>query len=325
MSDSFTTPGTVARQVPVHGICRARILQWAALSFSGGSSRPGDGTRVSRVAGGFFPTEPPGKVPWKCAHVSKLKTAEFKRIQLTVLKITLQLFFNRTPVPATTEVTAHTKKGKKQKNKPKMKNAWVKSLFSKNGAVCRPGLTSPWPVFPFSARASGVGVEGGAEGWRRATHQTGDRKGWSTSVLREHATARAAKRWEHSGVRDARGSAERSPGPWHASSRHLTGPPCVRRPAFLHGGWRWPPPPGLWFCWRERTMDKQTQAAGFPFRRRPLHLWNATVIWPPRDWGGHVTGSSHGSVAYHRRPGSICWGMVNKQMYLLKWGLGCVG
>ena len=215
MWDSFTTPGTVARQVPVHGICRARILQWAALSFSGGSSRPGDGTRVSRVAGGFFPTEPPGKVPWKCAHVSKLKTAEFKRIQLTVLKITLQLFFNRTPVPATTEVTAHTKKGKKQKNKPKMKNAWVKSLFLKNGAVCRPGLTSPWPVFPFSARASGVGVEGGAEGWRRATHQTGDRKGWSTSVLREHATARAAKRWEQTQAwetRGARQSGHRAPG-----------------------------------------------------------------------------------------------------------------
>jgi len=31
----------------VHGICQARILQWVAISFSRGSSRPRDGTRVS--------------------------------------------------------------------------------------------------------------------------------------------------------------------------------------------------------------------------------------------------------------------------------------
>ena len=45
----------------VHGILRARILEWVAISFSRGSSRPRDQTRVSCIAGGFFTTEPLGK------------------------------------------------------------------------------------------------------------------------------------------------------------------------------------------------------------------------------------------------------------------------
>ena len=38
----------------VHGISQARILEWVAISFSMGSSRPRDQTGVSRIAGGFF-------------------------------------------------------------------------------------------------------------------------------------------------------------------------------------------------------------------------------------------------------------------------------
>ena len=38
----------------VHGILQARILQWVAMSFSRGSSQPGDRTRVSYTAGRFF-------------------------------------------------------------------------------------------------------------------------------------------------------------------------------------------------------------------------------------------------------------------------------
>ena len=41
----------------VHGILQARILEWVAIPFSRGSSRPRDGTQVSSVsctAGGFF-------------------------------------------------------------------------------------------------------------------------------------------------------------------------------------------------------------------------------------------------------------------------------
>ena len=38
----------------VHEILRARILEWAAFSFSRGSSQPRDQTQVSRIAGRFF-------------------------------------------------------------------------------------------------------------------------------------------------------------------------------------------------------------------------------------------------------------------------------
>ena len=48
----------------VHGILQARILEWAAMLSSRGSSRPRDQTGVtwvSCIAGGFFTTGPPGK------------------------------------------------------------------------------------------------------------------------------------------------------------------------------------------------------------------------------------------------------------------------
>ena len=45
VSDSFNT---------VHGILQARILEWAAFSFSRGSPQPKGRTQVSRTAGGFF-------------------------------------------------------------------------------------------------------------------------------------------------------------------------------------------------------------------------------------------------------------------------------
>ena len=38
----------------VHGILQARTLEWVAISFSRGSSRPRDRTQVSCIAGGFF-------------------------------------------------------------------------------------------------------------------------------------------------------------------------------------------------------------------------------------------------------------------------------
>ena len=38
----------------VHGILQARILEWVAISFSGGSSQLGDQTCVSYIAGSFF-------------------------------------------------------------------------------------------------------------------------------------------------------------------------------------------------------------------------------------------------------------------------------
>ena len=49
----FVTPWTVC-SLPgssVHGIFQARILEWVAIFFSRGSSRPRDQTQVSRIAG----------------------------------------------------------------------------------------------------------------------------------------------------------------------------------------------------------------------------------------------------------------------------------
>ena len=38
----------------VHGILQAKILEWVAISFSRGSSQPGNWTRVSHIVGRFF-------------------------------------------------------------------------------------------------------------------------------------------------------------------------------------------------------------------------------------------------------------------------------
>ena len=42
-------------------ILQARTLEWVAIPFFRGSSRPRDRAQVSCTAGGFFTTEPPGK------------------------------------------------------------------------------------------------------------------------------------------------------------------------------------------------------------------------------------------------------------------------
>ena len=38
----------------VHGFLQARILEWVAIFFSSGSSRPRNQTYISCIAGGFF-------------------------------------------------------------------------------------------------------------------------------------------------------------------------------------------------------------------------------------------------------------------------------
>ena len=45
----------------VRGILQARILEWAAVPFSKGSSQPRDQAQVSHITGGFLPAEPQGK------------------------------------------------------------------------------------------------------------------------------------------------------------------------------------------------------------------------------------------------------------------------
>ena len=57
----------------IYGISQAKILEWVAISFSGGSSWPRDQTCTlcgSCFAGGFFTSEPPGKpcLMWNVEH-----------------------------------------------------------------------------------------------------------------------------------------------------------------------------------------------------------------------------------------------------------------
>ena len=59
----------------VHGILQARILEWVAISSSRGSSRPRDRTCISCLAGGFLPTEPPGKPFAVSASIGKHATS----------------------------------------------------------------------------------------------------------------------------------------------------------------------------------------------------------------------------------------------------------
>ena len=47
----FATPWTFHI---VYGILQARILEWVAFPFSGGSSQPRDWIQVSHIAGRFF-------------------------------------------------------------------------------------------------------------------------------------------------------------------------------------------------------------------------------------------------------------------------------
>ena len=47
----------------VHGILQARILEWVAFPFSGGSSQPIERTQVSLNAGGFFQLNHKGSPP----------------------------------------------------------------------------------------------------------------------------------------------------------------------------------------------------------------------------------------------------------------------
>ena len=54
----FATPWT---DYTVHGIVRARILEWVAFPFSRGSSQPRDRTQVSLIAGGFLTSWATGK------------------------------------------------------------------------------------------------------------------------------------------------------------------------------------------------------------------------------------------------------------------------
>ena len=54
MSDSLLPVDCSPPGSSIHGILQARILEWVAISFSRGSSRPRDRTQVSHIAGRRF-------------------------------------------------------------------------------------------------------------------------------------------------------------------------------------------------------------------------------------------------------------------------------
>ena len=60
----------------VHGIILARILEWVAISFSGDLSDPGIEPMFPAspaLAGRFFTSVPPGKLPWLIIGFVKLE------------------------------------------------------------------------------------------------------------------------------------------------------------------------------------------------------------------------------------------------------------
>ena len=58
MSDSCDPMDCSPPGSSVHGISEARILEWVAISFFRGSSKPDIKTISPALAGGFFITEP---------------------------------------------------------------------------------------------------------------------------------------------------------------------------------------------------------------------------------------------------------------------------
>ena len=72
----FVTPWTVCSppSSSIHGILQARILEWVAISFSRGSSRPRDRTQVSHIIG--FPYKLIGLPRW---HSDKESVCQCRR------------------------------------------------------------------------------------------------------------------------------------------------------------------------------------------------------------------------------------------------------
>ena len=65
-----------------HGISQA-ILEWVAISLTGGFSQPRDQTQVSARAGGSFTTEPPGKQQADSGQLSSVQSLSRVRLFVT--------------------------------------------------------------------------------------------------------------------------------------------------------------------------------------------------------------------------------------------------
>ena len=89
----------------IHGILQARILEWVAIPFSRGSSRPRNWTCISCIAGRFFTTEPPGKrLEWivcrktncqRCFQLSLTKILNiWQKIKLDGILIVFRILYS---------------------------------------------------------------------------------------------------------------------------------------------------------------------------------------------------------------------------------------
>ena len=79
----YSLPGS-----SVYGILQARTLEWVAISFSRGSSRPRDRTQVSHIAGRLYrlshqeSPDVPDPVPNFRTQRQKAMVPEFKELML---------------------------------------------------------------------------------------------------------------------------------------------------------------------------------------------------------------------------------------------------
>ena len=77
---AYSLPGSF-----VYGAFQTRILDWVAIPFSRGSFRSRDQTRISCIEGGFFTTEPPGKLSicYFCVYLHKPQIMTKEAITVT--------------------------------------------------------------------------------------------------------------------------------------------------------------------------------------------------------------------------------------------------
>ena len=69
----------------IHGIFQARVLEWIAISFSRGSSRPRNRTLVSYIAGRHFTIRATREVSYNCNEQIFAKTGNIFNSILTCL------------------------------------------------------------------------------------------------------------------------------------------------------------------------------------------------------------------------------------------------
>ena len=76
MSDSFDPVDCNLLGFSIRGILQARILEWVAISFSRGSSRPRDQTQVSHIAGRRFNL--------RATREALAEASRFKKVKKTI-------------------------------------------------------------------------------------------------------------------------------------------------------------------------------------------------------------------------------------------------